>query len=387
MAPLPEHAAIGLYIHIPFCQHICPYCDFNTYAGQGSLIPRYVDALLTDIARQGEQFGRRRVQSIFIGGGTPSLLEAEQIGRVIDRAKRSFSVEPGGEITLEANPNSVDEAYFAALRATGVNRLSIGVQTLHRRGLRALGRQHEGEDAQRALQAARAAGFDNLSLDLIFGWPGQTRDDWRRDLETILGWDDRPDHLSLYSLIVEPGTPMADAVARGILQVLDDDTTADLYEDAIAVLDQAGWIHYEVANWTRDPEMESVHNRLYWRNGEYAAIGAGAYGTIGSTRFMNHLLPLTYIHAIEAAEPPYSNTEALSPETQIGETMMLGLRLLNEGVSDRAFLERHGVSLNDQFGTQIAELARLGLLERSETGVKLTHRGLMIANDVCARFI
>jgi oxygen-independent coproporphyrinogen-3 oxidase len=387
VAPFPETAPIGLYIHIPFCQHICPYCDFNTYAGQGSLIPRYVDALIADIERQGQTISRRPVQSIFFGGGTPSLIEAERIGEVIRRARASFDIEADAEITLEANPNSVDERYFAGLLDAGVNRLSIGVQTLHRRGLRVLGRQHEAADAENALRAARAAGFANLSLDLIFGWPGQTRADWQRDLDTILGWEDSPDHLSLYSLIVEPGTPMADAVDRGILEVLDDDATADLYEDAIATLDRAGWTHYEVANWARKPGLESVHNELYWRNGQYAAFGAGAHGRIGSTRVMNHLLPLTYIQAIEKGEPAHSNAEELSPETQIGETMMLGLRLLHEGVSFGAFATRHGLDLREHFRLQLDELSRLGLLEQTDTGVVLTHRGLMVANDVCARFI
>jgi oxygen-independent coproporphyrinogen-3 oxidase len=387
MAPLPDNAPIGLYLHIPFCAHICPYCDFNTYTGQEGLIPRYVDTLVLDIERQGEALGHRPVQSIFFGGGTPSLLESEQIGRILAQANASFAVAPDAEVTLEANPNSVDEAYFAGLRRAGVNRLSIGVQTLHRRGLRVLGRQHEAADAERALRAARAAGFDNLSLDLIFGWPGQTRDDWRRDLDTVLAWNDRPDHLSLYSLIVEPGTPMADAVDRGILQVLDDDATADLYEDAIAILDRAGWIHYEVANWTRTPGLESAHNRLYWRNGEYAAFGAGAHGRIGATRVMNHLLPLAYIQAIETGQPPHSNAEELSPEMRIGETMMLGLRLLHEGVTFDEFAARHGRDLRELFRPQLDELARLGLLAETERGVLLTHRGLMVANDVCARFL
>jgi oxygen-independent coproporphyrinogen-3 oxidase len=432
LAPLPPGAPLGLYLHVPFCGHVCPYCDFNTYAGQEALIPRYVAALERDVATQGRMLGGRAAGTIFFGGGTPSLLSAEAVGRLVRACREAFAVAPDAEITLEANPNSVDEAYFAGLREAGVNRLSIGVQTLHRRGLRVLGRQHEGADAEAAVRAARAAGFDNVSLDLIFGWPGQTLADWRRDLETVLGWDGAPEHLSLYSLIVEPGTPMADAVARGILTVPDDDATADLYELAMEVLERAGWVHYEVANFCRGtggqgdrgtgrgrrtdgqtdrraelrtpnselspvplspcppvplPRYASRHNAIYWRNGEYAGFGAGAHARVGERRTMSHLLPKRYVEAIEAGESPHSNEEVLSAETQMGETMMLGLRLLREGVGEREFAVRHGVELEEVFGDVIGEMVRLGLMERIDGGVRLTRRGLMVANEVCARFL
>jgi len=436
MSPLPPGAPLGLYLHVPFCGHVCPYCDFNTYAGQEALIPRYVAALERDVATQGRALGGREAGTMFFGGGTPSLLPAELVGRLVRACREAFAVAANAEVTLEANPNSVDEAYFAGLREAGVNRLSVGVQTLHRRGLRVLGRQHEGADAEAAVRAARAAGFDNVSLDLIFGWPGQKLADWRCDLETVLGWDEAPEHLSLYSLIVEPGTPMADAVARGILTVPDDDATADLYEAAMELLGQAGWVHYEVANWARGdeadgrtggqadsressvvsrqsqelspqssvlspnssvrlsacppvrlPRFASRHNAIYWRNGEYAGFGAGAHARVGERRTMSHLLPRRYVEAIEAGESPHSNVEVLAAETQMGETMMLGLRLLQEGVGEREFAVRHGVELEDVFGDVIGEMVRLGLMERIEGGVRLTRRGLMVANEVCARFV
>lgn len=390
-APLPFGAPLGLYIHIPFCSHICPYCDFNTYAGQDALIPRYVRALIDDITRQGGDLGGRAATTIFVGGGTPSLLPAQDVVQLIQACRDAFDLADDAEVTLEANPNSVDTAYFAALLDAGVNRLSIGVQTLHRRGLRTLGRQHEAADAQRALDAARAAGFTNVSLDLIFGWPGQTIDDWRRDLDTILSWANTPEHLSLYSLIVEPGTPMADAVTRGILTVPDDDATADLYELAISRMAEAGWEHYEVANWARRTADGSLyssrHNLIYWQNGEYAGFGAGAHARIGAQRTMNHLLPQTYVEAIEAAKSAWSNAETLSPTVQMGETMMLGLRLLQDGIDACAFASRHDITLEEAFGATVAEMTALGLLERTPHGVRLTERGLMVANDVCSRFL
>ncbi len=389
-APAPQDAALGLYLHVPFCAHVCPYCDFNTYAGQGGLIPRYVAALEHEIARQGDALGGREAATIFFGGGTPSLLPAAEVGRLIRSCREAFAVDPNAEVTLEANPNGLDEAYLVGLLEAGVNRLSLGAQTLHRRGLRVLGRLHEAADTARAVAAARAAGFGNLSLDLIFGWPSQTVADWEADLDAVLGGEvggTVPEHLSLYSLIVEPGTPMADAVARGILAVPDDDAAADLYEAAMARLTAASYVHYEVANWAREPSLVARHNLVYWRNGDYVGLGAGAHGHVAGRRGMNHLLPRTYCEAVERGEPPVSNVETISPATAAGETMMLGLRLLEGGVRDEAFAARHGQSLENAYGAIIAELAAHGLLERRPGLVRLTPRGLMVANDVCARFL
>lgn len=388
MAPLPPGSPLGIYIHIPFCAHICPYCDFNTYSGQEALIPRYDEAVCREIAWHGERHPDRSACTIFFGGGTPSLLSPDQVGRIVAACRAAFRFERDPEISFECNPNNVDQGYFAGLLESGVNRLSLGVQTTSRRGLRVLGRQHEAADAEAAFRAARTAGFANISLDLIFGWPGQTTDAWLRDLAAVTTWGGSgPEHLSLYSLIVEPGTPMADAVARGILSVLDDDATADLYEAAIAFLDRAGYVHYEVANWAKSEALMSRHNAIYWRAGDYLGIGAGAHGTVAGRRTMNHLLPRAYIAAVARGEEPVANVDLIEPRTQMGETMMLGLRLLREGVSDAPFAVRHGIELEMAFGPTIAELAKMGLLERTATGVRLTPRGLLLANDVCARFL
>lgn len=387
MAPQALDADFGIYVHIPFCQHICPYCDFTTYAGEESLIPRYVAALTRAVEREGERLGHRRVATVFFGGGTPSLLDPEQIAGVTEAIARSFDLAADAEITLEANPNSADQARFAGYRAAGVNRLSIGVQTTNRRGLRTLGRNHEAADAQAALIAARRAGFDNISLDLIFGWPGQTREGWAADLDTVLGWEGGPDHLSLYSLIIEPGTPMADAVTRGILHPAEDDLSADLYEDAIARLTGAGWLHYEIANFTRTPGLHSRHNTIYWRNGEYLGLGAGAHGRIGRERLINHLHPRAWSDAIERGERGVSNSETLTPAMEEGESMMIGLRLLREGIGEPEFLARHGRTLDDAFGDTIANLIEIGVVERDGGRIRLTERGMMVANDVAERFI
>lgn len=390
VAPMPLGSPLGLYLHVPFCAHICPYCDFNTYAGQDALIPRYVDALCHEIRHRGERLAQAKAGTVFFGGGTPSLLSPEAIGDVLAACRSSFDLASDAEITLEANPNGLTAGYLERLLQVGVNRLSIGAQTLDRRGLRSLGRLHEASDVTQALAAARTAGFTSLSLDLIFGWPRQTLAAWRHDLTEVLAGGENgivPDHLSLYSLIVEPGTPMFEAVSRGILSVPDDDAAAEMYELAIEVLARAGWTHYEVANWARRPECASQHNLIYWRNGEYLGAGAGAHGQIQGERWMNHLFPATYCEAIERKQLPVSNVERLPDVTTMAETMMLGLRLLQEGVDADAFRVRHGVDLSSHYGPVIDELVVLGLLRWSERRLTLTPRGLMLANDVCARFV
>jgi oxygen-independent coproporphyrinogen-3 oxidase len=389
-APVQQDDAFGVYIHIPFCTHICPYCDFNTFAGQADRIPRYVEAVRRETTLWSASFAGRTAESVFLGGGTPSLLTPEQIQSVLAACQDAFALAPGAEITIEANPNDLDEAYCTRLLAAGVHRLSIGAQTLDRRGLRVLGRLHEAEQTASAVAAARSAGFTNISLDFIYGWPGQTLPGWRDELARVLAGavgGSRPDHLSLYGLIVEPGTPMSDAVKRHILTPVDDDAAADLYEAAIDLLAAAGWYHYEIANWAAVPEMASRHNAVYWRNGDYAGIGAGAHGHVAGRRTMNQPSPARYIAMVDAGRSPVTNTETIDARTAMGETMMLGLRLLHDGVSAAAFAQRHGIALPDQFGAEISRLVGLGLLDADERRVTLTRRGALLANSVCAEFL
>ncbi len=388
VAPASLDSPIGLYIHIPFCAHICPYCDFTTYAGKESLIPRYVAAVQRELERIAGSHDGRPVATIFIGGGTPSLLSPAQMSALLETCRRELAVERDAEVSIEANPNGLTADLLAGYREAGVNRLSIGAQTFDRRGLRTLGRHHEADDVLTALSTARLVGFDNLSLDFIFGWPGQTLARWDDDLDRLIALgDDGLDHLSLYSLIIEPGTPFADAAARGILRMPDDDATADMYERAMSKLAGAGWTHYEVANWSRTPDRYSRHNVLYWRYGDYYGIGAGAHGNMRGQRTMNHLLPETYCAALEAGSSGLSNVELISPATARAETMMVGLRLVNDGVDDAAFALRHGVGLGETYGPVIDGLAAAGLLVHDGRGVHVTARGLMLANDVAERFL
>jgi oxygen-independent coproporphyrinogen-3 oxidase len=386
--PLPPNAAAGIYVHIPFCRHICPYCDFNTYAGQSHLIPEYVAALAAEMEHVARMHPGAEAPTLFFGGGTPSLLDPEQVARIIDAARRLYTLRDDAEITLEANPENLTEAALRGWRAAGVNRLSLGVQSQQRAGLRVLGRGHAAFQAEAAFAAARAAGFDNISLDFIFGWPGQTLDAWAADLHAMVAW--APEHVSLYSLIVEPGTPLHDAVRRGILTVLDDDVVADLFECAARTLGNAGWDHYEVANWAREPRFRSRHNQLYWQNGPYYGFGAGAHGTLDGARYSNLLLPAAYIAAMRDGRLPRATREELDEATSMGESLMLGLRLLVDGVSERDFAARHGRSLRAQYPGEIARFTDMGLLEwhgAARDRLRLTVRGTLLANEVCAAFL
>ncbi|HEX5505866.1 MAG TPA: radical SAM family heme chaperone HemW [Thermomicrobiales bacterium] len=318
------------------------------------------------------------------------MLEPADIGRLTSACRDVFDVAPAAEVTLEANPTSVDAAYFCGLLDAGVNRLSLGVQTLNRRGLRALGRNHEAAEAVAAFQAARQAGFTTISLDLIFGWAGQTAADWAADLAAAVAL--APRHLSLYALTVEARTALAADIARGRVPAPDEDRQADFYEQALAALDAAGYDGYEISNWARrDPDgssrrNRSCHNLLYWRNGEYLGFGVGAHSHYRGHRFANGHFVRRYIAQIEAGAHAPATDEAISPATAMAETMLLGLRLA-DGVSHAAFRRRHGRDLAAVYGPELADLAALGLLTDDGAAVRLTPRGRLVANEALIRFL
>lgn len=384
-APLPDDAPLGLYVHIPFCARICPYCDFNVYARQERLVTPYVRALEREMFLLRQRLGPVQVATIYFGGGTPSLLPPDAIARLITAAREQFEVVPDAEVDLEANPESAHPENLAGYREAGVTRLSIGVQTLHPRGLKVLGRAHRPHVPEQALLAAREAGFTNVNMDFIYGWPGQTLEDWARDLETALSW--QPEHLSLYALTVEPGTPYERGVARGVLVLPDEDTVAEMAELADGMLAGAGWIHYEVSNWARQPEWASRHNQIYWKNGRYLGVGAGAHAYIGNTRSSNERLPARYIGLVREGLLPIASEETIDAETAMTETMILGLRLLDQGVSAEAFLRRHGLALTDVYGRELHELSELGLLDWDGHRVRVRRERWLVVNEIALRFV
>ncbi|HLZ09573.1 MAG TPA: radical SAM family heme chaperone HemW, partial [Chloroflexota bacterium] len=286
----PAPNDVGLYVHVAFCKTKCFYCDFNTYAGLGHLIDDYVNAVVTEIGRLPPELPEIpahdpfRIGSIFLGGGTPSLLTPNQMGRILDAA-REWDVSSGAEITIEANPDDLSIDYLRTIRQIGVNRLSIGVQSFDDRLLRKLGRRHGAAKAIAAFDLTRRAGFDNVSLDLMFALPGQTLRLWEETVARAIALE--PDHLSLYNLTVESGTPFGDWAAAGKLSVPDDDASADMYEVAMDRLGNAGYRHYEISNWARldgGRDLRGHHNLRYWRNQPYFGIGAGAHSSCAGYR-------------------------------------------------------------------------------------------------------
>jgi oxygen-independent coproporphyrinogen-3 oxidase len=394
---------LGLYLHIPFCIRKCAYCDFNTYAGLQTHFQATVDALCAEMARWRVPLHEQFVHTIFIGGGTPTVLNAEQLTQLLTAVHTNFQVQSDAEITCEANPGAVDRPKFQVLRDLGVNRLSLGVQSFQPAELQFLERVHGPEEVVLAYEQARAAGFTNINLDFIFGLPNQPLTGWQATLEAALQL--RPEHLSLYSLIVEPNTPLHHWVQQGQVSAPDEELAADQYEFAQVRLAKAGYVHYEVSNWAvgtvedlpgTTPKLASQHNLVYWRNQPYVGIGPGAHshwhwrdehGTVVRKRWGNRKPVPGYIKRIQAGAPVEETYELIDDRTAMGETMMVGLRLVQEGVPFARFAADHGVDLRTCFADELATLTAWGLLESNADRVRLTPRGLMVGNQVFARFL
>ena len=386
----------SLYLHVPFCQKRCSYCDFNTYAGQSERIPDYVTALEREITLLAASAPAKiPVHTLFFGGGTPSLLSAEQYETLLGCIEAGYDLLPGFEATLEANPGTVTAAYLKSLRSTGFNRISFGMQTANPGELALLGRIHDFYDVIRAVQWARQAGFEQINLDLIFGLPFQSLETWQASVEAALRLN--PEHLSLYALTVEHGTPLYRWVGRGLVPSPDGDLAADMYEWASQRLDKAGFFQYEISNWARKDSSGKLlacrHNLQYWRNQPYLGFGAGAHGYAAGYRLADVLHIKTYIERM--AQPghpafPFSlattHSTRIDQHTEMEETMMVGLRLTQEGVSRDTFARRFGVPVEQVFGKEIQQMSQAGLMEAGEI-LRLTEHGRLLGNQVFMQFI
>jgi oxygen-independent coproporphyrinogen-3 oxidase len=348
--------AVSLYIHIPFCRAKCAYCDFNSYSGLDHLFEKYVHALQREMrwVRRGRSL---KVKTIYLGGGTPTVLPLESLGEILDACREHFMIAEGAEITVEANPGTVDGGYLAGLLETGVNRLSLGVQSFH--------------------------------LDLIYGLPWQALSSWQTTLQQAIYL--QPDHLSLYCLSVEEDTPLGQCIARGELPAPDPDLAAEMYTLAEEALDKAGYVHYEISNWAQ-PGHECCHNLTYWRNRSYLGLGAGAHSYFDKKRWHNVLSPAEYINRLEADwQGPFplsvEGVEEIDDTLERAETMILGLRLVQAGVGLADFRERFGRELMDVYGRQIEEMEQAELLEVDGERVRLTARGRLLGNEVFQRFL
>lgn len=389
---------LSLYLHIPFCDHRCAYCDFNAYAGLDSLMPRYADALAAEIAAWARVLGPRPLATVFFGGGTPSLMPLPLLERVVHAIHAAFPVLVDAEWSLEANPGTVDEGYLRGLRALGINRLSIGVQSFDDRELRRLDRIHDAAAAVDAYRAALAAGFANVNLDLMFGLAGQDLTSWERTLRRALAL--APEHLSLYALTVEDGTPLAHQVARGLAPEPDPDLQAAMYERGQALLTAAGYEQYEISNWAR-PGFACRHNLVYWRDGEWLGIGAGAHSHLAGRRLAVVRSPAVYarrvlapegdgaVHGDGASRAPFpwvASVEEPEPATAMADYVTLALRL-SEGLSLSAFAHRFGVAFEAVFGEALPELTRLGLLVRDGDRLRIPPTARFLAGEVQARLL
>lgn len=369
----------GLYVHLPFCPYVCPYCDFAKWPYARRSADRYLAALHAEIAAAPAV----RATTIFFGGGTPNTYPPAVIADLIGVLRDRFGVAPGSELSIEINPDLGLCEDLSALRAAGVNRLSIGVQSFDPGELRTLGRRHSPGDVATVVAWARAAGFANLSLDLMFGVPGQTEASWRASIERALSLG--IDHLSTYGLTIEDGTPYARWREREPGAFFDDDREATLYAIAIERAAAAGFEHYEISNFARSG-YRCTHNENYWRNGSYLGLGVGAASYLDGVRSTHTRDLETYCAAALAGSEIPGECEKLLGDERTGEATMLALRTL-EGVDTREFRRRYDVDFHQQYRIVIADLTAAGMLRIDGERVQLTERGRFLANDVCGAFL
>ena len=418
MSQSPEHdgrhdsptgdGGISLYVHVPFCLSKCPYCDFNTYQGIESQFGDFLTAVIQELKAWSVALGRPSVNTIFLGGGTPSYLPDGDVGRILDAIAGDYVVRADAEITAECNPNDLTAPRCEDLRAAGVNRVSIGVQSMDNGLLAMLGRRHDADEAAEALARCRNAGFGNVNLDLMYGLPQQDIVQWQDTVARVIAL--APEHLSLYSLTLEEGTPLRRWVEQGRLPEPDPDLAADMYDHARAALAHAGYRHYEISNWSRDG-LESEHNLAYWRNLQWIGVGPGAHSSLrigdagpAGCRFWTVRSPRDYASRAGAwataarrwasvsadgirSVPTVDDLEVIDAATAAAETMFLGLRLL-DGMDPSATSAHIGIDLAARYEQELDELTAEGLLVWETDGrLRLAEEAYLVANQVFTRFL
>lgn len=372
--------AAGIYIHIPFCFRKCPYCDFYSIT-DFSRIPAYLNALYLEMALT--EKAPLRFDSLYIGGGTPSVLSPDQVSSLCGKAFSHFDFSDDVEITLETNPGTVDLNRFKAYRAAGVNRVTIGVQSFSNERLKFLGRIHTSNDAREAVEAAETAGFDNICLDLIYGIPGQTEAAWIRDLETALSYS--PDHISCYMLTCEPGTPLDNDRLRGRFKPMDDRTLGTFFRATGRFLTERGFDRYEISNFARCPSKQSRHNSKYWVSAPYIGLGVSAHSFMDPVRYWNHRSVEDYISDLANEKPPRAGNELLTLQQRIIEEVFLRLRT-GQGIDMDAFDRKFGISFAGVFQNPITCLSDRGLLEVCGRQCRLNEEGMLFHDGVAAMF-
>ncbi len=384
---------LSIYLHIPFCSTRCSYCAFNTFTDLAHLVPDYVDALCREIRAAADDGRKREAHTIYFGGGTPSLLTPRHFERLLECLRDAFDMGPTCEISLEANPDDLAAGYLQSLRALGFNRLSIGMQSANPDILRLFQRQHDVSAVADAMDAARQAKFDNVNLDVIFGAPGESPRDWARTVAAVL--DFAPDHISMYGLELKGGTELREQVDAGTLPQPQDDDFADMYEFASEALERAGYLQYEISNWTR-PAKACQHNMQYWRNLPYLGLGAGAHGFAGGYRYSTITSPQRYAESLRARPATaldFPLTPAVAKHTLVDEpsdlydSIMMGLRLTCEGIDRSRFARRYGQDFVCMFPNEVDRLVSLGMLEAHADRVRVSRAGRLLSNGVIREFV
>jgi oxygen-independent coproporphyrinogen-3 oxidase len=366
-------------VHIPWCAAICPYCDFDKQASDFRLTDNYIDAVIRHIDAQ----PRRASHSLYFGGGTPSLLTPARLSRLIRAWRTRFAVADPPEVTVESNPSDVVAHKVAAYLEAGVTRISLGVQSLDDDDLRFLGRRHSADKAIRAARAVRDAGCRDLSVDLMYGLPGQSPDALRRSLHGLIALE--PNHVSCYALTLEPDTPMGLEASAGRLELPGDDAVADQYAEIQGMLANAGFQQYEISNWAR-PGHQSLHNLTYWRNGEWVGLGSGAAGSTAGRRYKRTPVVRDYISAALGGDPGFVEREEWTRASGMRDTLMLGLRLA-EGVSTAEFETRFGVALRDYCGGRLDDLVAQGVLRWTGDRLALDPSSYFVCNSVLSELL
>ncbi|UCE20094.1 MAG: radical SAM family heme chaperone HemW [Gemmatimonadota bacterium] len=375
----------GLYIHVPFCLRKCPYCDFYSNPFDKDLAQHFTDALKRDIAASsaGTPWSETTFTTLYIGGGTPTVLSAPQLQGILDQCLSTFQCEEDIECTVEANPETIEDEKLKILYDSNVNRFSLGVQSLHDDELRRLGRIHSVETALKVFEAARRVGFRNIGIDLIFAIPGQSFESWKESLHRAVAL--APEHISAYNLTIEPKTVFAQDWADGKFSSFPEDQEAAMYEYAIDFLESQGYEHYEISNFAR-PGFRSQHNQIYWDHSPYLGLGPSAHSFFDNCRAEKVRDVHEYIRRIECGESPVGKDEILSEEKLRAEAVFLALRK-REGLNVNLFRKRFGTEVDERYGDIIKKYADMGLLERDGSFLRFTRKGLMVANTICSEFM
>ena len=374
----------GLYIHIPFCYSKCPYCDFFSIVSDNKLIKKnYLNALKKEIEIYSKKFPKIRIQSIYLGGGTPTVLSGQQITEIIALCFSHFKINRDIEITIESNPATLDSKKAVSLLRAGINRLSLGAQSFNNRLLKRIGRIHSKQGILHSYKIARAMGFKNMNIDLMFGLPGQTLKQFKKSLKEVVQLC--PEHVSLYALFIEPGTTFDNLLKGGALKIPSDDIVYDMYQKAIDFLGEHGYDHYEISNFAL-PGKRCLHNLIYWKNQSYLGLGTSSTSYINNKRFKNYSDLSQYIYLLEHHILPIESKEVLPLKEEMAETVILHLRMM-DGLSKHDFMSRFNKPVEAVFSEQLKQLKKQGLLDASESNYFLTKKGIPLSNIAFREFL